>query len=110
MHGNATVALVSTVTTTDDHGDTSTSVTETAWPGCAVAPRYANETTDSHQPNVVIGLTVYGPTPPSPIDSDDKLRIDGLLYDIEGRAGTWTSPFTGWAPGVEVACKRAAAV
>lgn len=110
MIGNATVALVSTTTTTDDYGNQSTSTTETAWPGCAVAPRYAAESTDPHRPNVVIGLTVFGPTPPSPINSDDRLRIDGDLYDIEGDDGDWESPFTGWRAGVEVACKRAAAV
>ena len=65
---------------------------------------------------VGVGKSVYGPatwangTLPAEIDSDDKILIDGVLYDVEGHAGDWQSPFTGWHPGLEVAVKRAGAV
>lgn len=108
MTGNATVVIVSTTTTRDQYGDETVTTSEAAWSGAVMAPRFSNEEHNSSSPAVVVGLTVYGPT--VTLDSDDQLRIDGVLYDIDGLPGVWKSPFTGWAPGVEVAVKRASAV
>lgn len=102
------VTLVSTTTTTDDLGDSTTTTTETQWGPCAVAPRYANESTDPRVPPVIVGKTVYGPA--VAIDSDDTLVIDGVAWQVDGLPGEWVSPFTGWAPGIEVPVKRASAV
>lgn len=106
-HGK-TITLRSTLTTTDDLGNTSTVATESCWGPCAVAPRYATESTDSRSPAVIVGLTIYGP--PACINSDDTLVIDGVEYQIDGLPGEWTNPFTGWAPGIEVPVKRASSV
>lgn len=102
------ITVMSTTTTRDEYGDAVTESTQFEWGPCAVAPRYATESTDPRTAPVVVGKTVYGPTPPTPLDSDDVLLIDGLAYEIDGEPGKWRSPFTGWEPGVEVAVKRAA--
>lgn len=99
------VTLRSTVTTTDDHGDSTSVVTEVPWGPCAVAPRSSEERNDPHQPAVITGLTIYGPA--ADINADDTLVLNGITYQIEGNPGVWASPFTGWAPGIEVAVRRA---
>jgi hypothetical protein len=103
-HG-VTVTLRSTVTTDDGLGNTTETVTESSWGPCAVAPRYATESTDPRVPPVIVGKTVYGPT--RAIDADDTLVIDGLEYQVDGLPGEWVNPFTGWAPGIEVPVVRA---
>lgn len=103
-HG-VTITLRSTVTTNDGLGNRTEDVTESSWGPCAVAPRYATESSDPRVAPVVVGKTVYGPA--VSIGADDTLLIDGLAYQVDGLAAEWTSPFTGWAPGIEVAVKRA---
>lgn len=98
---------VRTVTTTDDGlGNTTETVVESSWGPCAVAPRYATESTDPRVPPVIVGKTVYGPT--RALDSNDRLVIDGVVYEVDGLPGEWSSPFTGWKPGMEVPVKRTA--
>lgn len=106
-HG-VTITLRSVATTTDDNGDSTTVPTDTSWGPCAVAPRYATESSDPRVPPVIVGKVVYGPT--VAIDSDDLLVIDGVTYQVDGLPGEWQNPFTGWAPGIEVPVKRAASV
>ena len=106
-HG-VTVTVRSVTTTDDGLGNTSEVVTESAWGPCAVAPRYATESTDPSVPRVIVGATVYGPT--RVLDSDDRLVIGGVVYEVDGLPGRWSSPFTGWAPGMEVPVKRAGTV
>lgn len=89
----------------DAHGDVTEAPVDRRWGPCAVAPRFATEQTDPHAPSVIVGLTVYGPA--TAIGSDDRLIIRGLTYEVDGLPGEWQSPFTGWAPGIEVPVKRA---
>lgn len=116
-HGQ-TITVRSTTTTRDEFGDESTVVTEVAWGPCAVAPRSSSESADPSAPAVIVGLTVYGPA--ITLDSDDTLwlgetdeSIEGedkrVWWHVDGIPGKWESPFTGWAPGMEVAVKRASA-
>lgn len=98
------VTVRSTTTTTNSHGDSTTVVVESQWGPCAVAPRSSEERTDSRAPAVITGLTVYGPQ--IDLDADDTLLIDGETYQVEGNPGEWRSPFTDWAPGLEVAVKK----
>lgn len=105
-HGQ-TITVRSTTTTRDEFGDESTVVTEVPWGPCAVAPRSSSESADPSAPAVIVGLTVYGPV--ITLDSDDTLLIGGVVYEVDGIPGKWESPFTGWAPGMEVAVKRASA-
>ena len=111
-HGE-TVTVLSTTTTRDDYGNETTTVTQVAWGPVALAPRTATEGTDPHAPAVIVGLTIYGPPTFADgsalvIDADDQILIGETLYDVDGEAGDWRSPFTGWHPGVEVALVRAA--
>jgi hypothetical protein len=97
----------------DIYGDsTATSPTDTAWGPCALAPRTSTERADNRTPAVVTALTIYGPQP-GPTSGARVVIPSGTYagtWEVEGIPGEWTSPFTGWAPGVEVAVKRASAV
>lgn len=103
-HGE-TVTLVSTTTTTDPLGDSTTTTVTSEWGPCAVAPRYANESTDPRVAPLVVGLTVYGPV--VDIDADDTVVVRGETWQVDGLPAEWRNPFTGWAPGIEVQLKRA---
>lgn len=105
-HG-VTVTVRSVTSSDDGLGNTVDTVVESAWGPCAVAPRYATESTDPRVPPVVVGVTIYGPS--RPLDGNDRLVINGLEYQVDGLPGVWSSPFTGWAPGMEVPAKRVAA-
>lgn len=74
--------------------------------GCAVAPRYSTEPTVRGRQGVIVGLSIYAPAG-SDILFTDSLRVRGEVYVVEGEPAEWVSPFTGWAPGLEVAVKRA---
>ena len=74
--------------------------------GCAVAPRYSTEPTVRGRQGVIVGLSIYAPAG-SDILSTDSLRVRGDIYVVEGDPAEWVSPYTGWAPGMEVAVKRA---
>ena len=100
------VTLRSSTTTDDGLGNTTSTLVEAEWGPCAVAPRFANESTDPRVPPVIVGKTVYGPV--VDIDSDDLLVINGETYQVDGLPGEWVNPFTGWAPGIEVPVKRTA--
>lgn len=92
---------------TDAYGDPIASTTSrTNLLGCAVAPRYSTEPTERGRLGVVIGLSVYAP-PGSDVLFTDRLEIAGVVYAIEGEPGDWVNPFTGSAPGMEIAVKRA---
>lgn len=109
------VTLVSTTTTKDEFGDSTTVTVTYEWGPCAIAPRYATESVDSRSPAVVVGKTVYGPpldVDPADltIDSDDTLVLPDGEHLVEGLPGDWQSPFTDWHPGLEVAVKRATGV
>lgn len=96
----------------DPYGDsTDTTPTDVTWGPCAIAPRTSTERADSRAPAVVTGLTIYGPE--ASFTSKSQVVIPSGPYsgtwDVDGIPGVWRSPFTGWAPGVEVAVKRASA-
>jgi hypothetical protein len=74
--------------------------------GCGVAPRYSTEPTVRGRQGVIVGLSIYAPAG-SDILFTDLLEVRGQVYMVEGDAADWVSPFTGWAPGMEVAVKRA---
>lgn len=103
------LTVKSTTTTTDANGDATTNSADVAWGPCALAPRSSEERTNSRQPAVITALTIYGPQ--TALDSADLVVIPSGAYagtwQVEGIPGVWESPFTGWAPGIEVAVKRA---
>lgn len=99
------------VETTDDLGDTIIVPTDHAWGPCAVAPRYASESTSADSPRVVVGNEIYGPQPPVSLTAADEILIGNEVWQIDGRpedfTGAGANPFTGWEPGVVVPIKRA---
>lgn len=74
--------------------------------GTAVAPRMSTEPTERGRQGVVVGLTI-APPPGSDIRFTDQVEVRGVVYDVEGDSIEIRSPFTGWAPGAEIALKRA---
>lgn len=42
----------------------------------------------------------------SDIVPTDRIRLGGLLYQVEGLPKDWVDPFTGWAPGMQVTLER----
>lgn len=107
------VTIVSTTTTTDDLGNETTETVTHEWGPCAVAPRFATESTDPRVAPLVVGKVVYGPPLPAglTIDEDDTLVIGEVEWQVDGLPEDYTgegrNPFTGWEPGLAVAVRRA---
>jgi hypothetical protein len=101
-----TVTIVRTGTPTQDQygNDVAGSPTEIDVPGCAVAPRTSNEDVTGRD-QVIEGLTVWMPAG-TDVRPTDRVRRAGVLYDIDGDAGAWTSPFTGFAAPVQISLAR----
>lgn len=108
MIGNATVTRVrQTPGGTDADGDPIEGTeTRSTIEGCAVAPRSTADITDRGRQGVLVGLTLYLPFG-TDVDHRDRFEVDGSLFDVDGIGGSWSSPFSGWQAGVEVALKRA---
>lgn len=76
--------------------------------GCAVAPRTSEEPTQINRMPVYDGMTVYAP-PGTAVGPHDRIVVRGVLYEVDGEAGDWRSPFTSaiTAPrGVLIYAKR----
>lgn len=92
--------------TTDAYGnDVPGPPTEFDVEGGAVAPRDGNtagpnEIVDARD-TVISGLTWWAP-PGTDVQATDRARVDGILYDVIGRTGSFTSPFTGFTGPVVV--------
>lgn len=92
----------------DEYGDPVESTDDTfELDGCAVAPRTSGDITDRGRSGVVVGLTLYAPHG-TDVRHTDLFDIDGTRYEVDGEDGSWLSPYTGWAAGIEVALRRAA--
>ena len=106
---NCTVVVRSTVTTTDDLGDSTTTATETTLDWALIAPRSSTERTDSRSPAVITAASIYAPFETA-LDADDVLVVsnhspamDGA-WQVEGMPGAWS--LGDWRAGLEVAVKR----
>lgn len=75
--------------------------------GATVAPRSSTDITDRGRYGVIVGLSLFAPYD-TDIGHGDQVEVDGVLYDVDGEAGPWKSPFTEWEAGIEVALRRAA--
>jgi len=108
LYGSTITVVRSSPGGFDQYGDpVSGTTTSTNITGCAVAPRYSSEPVERGRNGVIVGLSVYAPAG-SDIVYTDTITVDSVDYRIEGQPASWTNPFTGWAPGVEVALVRSA--
>jgi hypothetical protein len=73
-----------------------------------VYPRYGeSEPTQRGREGVIVGLTALLPADAPSLTYADQVEYGGALYEVEGEPFTYRSPFTGWAPGTQVALRRA---
>jgi hypothetical protein len=84
----------------DIYGTTTVTITN-----CVTYPRQSSEAVYGRD-TVIVGRTLIAPygTVINPVDR--FTLADGLTYEVDGVAGVWSSPFTGYQAGVEVALKR----
>lgn len=103
------VVVVSSESTDDDYGNSTTTETRTLVRRVLYAPRSSNERVDPRSPAVLTAASLYfldGVT----LDADDSIEItevhplvDGV-YEVDGRPGYWGR--IGDVEGVEVAVNR----
>lgn len=104
-HGETITVIRPGTPTQDPYGnDVPGTPTETDVPGCAVAPRSSSEDLQARD-QVIIGLSVWLPTG-TDVQATDQMRVRGVLYDIDGEPGSYSSPFTGSGGPVQVALTR----
>ncbi|GAA2108182.1 hypothetical protein [Streptomyces synnematoformans] len=109
-HGETVTVVRPGPPTQDEYGNDLPGVpTETEVAGCGIAPRDGNgaggnEITDARD-TVIIGLTLYAPAG-TDLRATDQVRVGGILYDIDGEPGWFTSPFTGSFGPVVAALER----
>lgn len=77
--------------------------------GCGVAPRDGNAASGNEQTQardtVITGLTLYAPAG-TDLRPTDKVRVADVLYEVDGQAGAFKSPFTGSGGPVVAALER----
>lgn len=97
--GDTVTILRPGLATQDDYGnDVHGAPTEIPVAGCAVAPRDStgagsNEIVDARD-TVITGLTLWAPYG-TDIRATDRIRVGGLVYEVDGTSGSFRSPFTG---------------
>lgn len=97
-----TITAISVVTTTDDHGDSTTTQTERDIPGVVFEPMQSTERTDSRSPGVTSPAKFYLPIALE-LDADDVILRGGVVWQVDGGSSVWGDQ-------TEVPVKRAASV
>jgi hypothetical protein len=97
------VTVVVQRATTDRFGDR-TYVDDHVLTDCAIAPRESTEATGDRA-TVIVGVSLYAPHG-ADIRPTDRLILPDGAYQVVGQPFDYVNPFTGWAPGVEVALER----
>lgn len=78
--------------------------------GCALARSTLSEIDDRGREGVISSLTLYAPAGADLLATDQVEITSGPvagLYELDGEPFEWTSPYTGWTPGLEVSLRRA---
>jgi hypothetical protein len=104
-----TVVVLTAGTTSDPYsGETVedwTTPTEHAVPDVLVEPRPSGEPLQDARNQVTTGRTLYFQSPPDvAISASNRVRIDGIIYDILGEDADWH--LGEWRPGLVVQCER----
>lgn len=69
--------------------------------GVGFDPGSSSEAQDARRDATTTAPTLYA-QPGSDIAAGDRVRVRGLVYEVDGRPADWRSPFTGWNPGLVV--------
>lgn len=69
----------------------------------AFAPGASSEVTQGRD-TITTQPTVYLPAG-TVVDGISAVTAGGVRYDVDGNPNAWRSPFSGWAPGIEVRLK-----
>ena len=67
----------------------------------AVEPRPSTEPTEDARNAVMSGYTLYPPAG-SDVTLADRVRVRGVVYEVEGDPADWVNPFTGDNPGMVI--------
>lgn len=102
--GLAVTMLTRTKTGTDADGNDILTDTSTLITGCAFDPGGSYEHVQG-QDLVVTTPTLYAPAG-TVVDSYAAFIIGGHKYEVDGSPNDYTSPFTGWKPGIAIKLKR----
>lgn len=106
-HGETVTRLRGT-TESDGYGGTRTDWSDPdeldIYP-CAVAPLVEEELLARGREGITEAWTVYAPYK-SDIRASDRIRYDGMDFDVDGVPGNWRSPFTGSEFGMAVRIVR----
>jgi len=104
-HGETVTIIRPGPTTEDPYGnDVPGPPVETDIAGCAIAPRSSSEDLQARD-QVIVGLNVWMPSG-SVVYATDQMRVRGVLYEIDGEPGAFSTPFTGTGGPVQVALTR----
>lgn len=90
----------------DRYGDPTQPGTEHTIEGCAFYPRYSDELHDVGRNTVITGLVILAPPGADIKASDTVRRADGTRWPVDGVAGDWINPFTGWRAGTQIALRQ----
>lgn len=115
--GNSSVVLLRRVGGgRDQYGDPIPETTDRVnLPNAVIAPRMASNDVSADvdysygRVSLVTGLILYEPSAVT-IRPIDRMEVGGVVYTIEGEIGQWVSPFSTWAPGQQMALRRAEAL
>lgn len=100
MRDAETVTWTRVTTTRDPLGNETTTTTTHDVPAL-IAGRSSSENTDTRNPAVIVGKTLYILDPTVEPTASDRFTVRGEEYEVEGEAHRWGSS------GVEVAITRA---
>ena len=104
-HGETVTVVRPGTSSEDEYGnEVPGSPTSFDVPGCAVAPRSSSEDLQARD-QVIVGLNVWMPSGTA-VYATDQMRVRGVLYEIDGEPGSFTTPFTGNAGPVQVSLTR----
>lgn len=73
--------------------------------GCAFDPGSSAEPRRPGQDRVIVEPNLFAPYG-TPAEPKDRIKVRGEIYQVEGEARDWRSPFTGTAYGTAIALRR----
>lgn len=106
MPGEQVVRLRKAATGTDPYGNPISTETETAIDGCFFDPGGSREPVEVGRDQTVTTPKAYFPGQWPDITDDDRLRVRGLVFDVEGIPPNWRSPYGSGLGGLVVELKR----